>query len=530
MLRISNVKTPPSENPSDLQAALLEKLGLQESDLLDYQVHRQSIDARKRGRLCFVYTLDVMVKDEEAYMAQCRDKDIVPAVAVNYREPEPGTDRLSDPPVIIGTGPAGLFAGLLLALLGYRPLVLERGSAVPERTLKVQRFWESGTLDPECNVQFGEGGAGTFSDGKLTTLIRDTRCRRVMEELVSLGAPPEIMYSYRPHVGTDILKKVVTRLRQKIEHLGGTVKFSSRLSDLVIENNRVTKLIVNSAEVISAQVMILAPGHSARDTFHMVHRRGIPLAQKPFSMGVRIEHPQDLINGSRYHHAAPHPALGPADYKLVYHHPSGRSLYTFCMCPGGQVIAAASETGALVTNGMSLYARSGVNANSALLVGVHPEDFPGTHPLAGIEFQRRWEQAAYILGKGNYSAPAQLAGDFLKGRSSTGLGAVTPSYAPGITLTNLQDCLPLYIIETIRSGIPEFNRKLKDFSLSDAVLTGVETRSSSPVRIVRDENLESTVAGLYPCGEGAGYAGGIISAAVDGMKAAEAVIKRYAPL
>ena len=430
-------------------------------------------------------------------------------------------------PVIIGMGPAGLFAGLFLARNGYKPIVLERGDDVETRTAKINEFWNGGMLDTESNVQFGEGGAGTFSDGKLTTLINDRRCHTVLEEFVRAGAPEEILYKNKPHIGTDLLKSVVKNIRQEIIENGGEVRFRAKVTDFVIKDGSVEAVIINDKERLNCRVVMLAIGHSARDTFKVLHDRGVKMTQKPFSIGVRIEHPQIIINKSQYGKFANHEKLGAADYKLAAHFDNGRSAYTFCMCPGGMVIAAASEENMVVTNGMSYHARDMENANSALLVGVNPEDFESSHPLAGVEFQRKWESLAFVLGGKNYKAPAQKVGDFLKDRPSDAIGDVRPTYNLGVTMTDLRGCLPKYVTDTLKMAIIAFDRKIKGFAYADAIMTGVETRSSSPIRIVRDENFESNIKGLYPIGEGAGYAGGIMSAAIDGLRAAEEIAKSY---
>ncbi|MEW8958739.1 hypothetical protein MHOCP_05360 [Moorella humiferrea] len=531
MLRVTGIKIPVTEKGPDLHAALLRKLGIPARDLLDFSIYRLSLDARSREMIYWVYTLDARVKNEDRLLKRhAGDKTVTRAVYPVYRPVQSGEEMLPHRPVIIGTGPAGLFAGLLLARRGYRPILLERGGDVDTRTKAVARFFEEGILDPGCNVQFGEGGAGTFSDGKLTTLINDHRCRFVLEEFVRWGAPREILYYYRPHIGTDILRLVVKNMRREITRLGGEVYFNTRVTDLIIKNEGLAGLVINNSEKLPAAVAVLACGHSARDTFKLLLERGVRVEPKPFSIGVRIEHPQELINLAQYKRFAGIKGLGPADYKLAYHAPAGRSAYTFCMCPGGSVVAAASEPGGVVTNGMSTYARDGENANSALLVGVTPDDFGSDHPLAGIEFQRRWERLAFRLGGENYHAPVQLVGDFLAGRPSEQLGKVRPTYRPGVALGDLKDCLPDYVVATLREAIAVFDRKVHGFALPEAVLTGVETRSSSPVRIWRDARGEAGVRGLYPAGEGAGYAGGIVSAAVDGLKVAEAIIARYRPL
>ncbi|CCO07349.1 NAD(P)/FAD-dependent oxidoreductase [Desulforamulus hydrothermalis] len=531
MIRVSGIKLTLDQDETEIRKSLLNKLKIKEKELIKYTIFKRSVDARKKDRIFFVYTVDAEVVGEDKVLSRLAgDKDVLRTPNLKYEYVKPGTLPLQNRPVIIGTGPAGLFAGLILAAMGYRPLLLERGADVDRRTEAVKNFWSGGKLDTECNVQFGEGGAGTFSDGKLTTLIRDLRCRKVLEEMVAAGAPPEIMYSHKPHVGTDILRVVVKNIRQRIISLGGEVRFQAKVTDLLVQQGTVTGVVVNEREVIDSQAVILAIGHSARDTFAMLYNKGVKISPKAFSIGVRIEHPQELIDRAQYKQFARHPRLGPAEYKLAYHSSNGRSAYTFCMCPGGLVVAAASEEGGVVTNGMSEHARNAPNANSALLVGVTPEDFGSDHPLAGVEFQRRWERQAFVLAGSNYNAPAQLVGDFLHDRPSRTIGQVVPSYRQAVTLAELKHCLPHYVVETLKEAIVEFDKKLKGFALPDAILTGVETRSSSPVRIERNEHRQANIAGLYPAGEGAGYAGGIVSAAVDGIRVAEAVAAKYKPL
>ena len=530
MIRISEIKLSINADENELKGAILKKLNISEENLLEYKLFKQSIDARKKDNIFFVYTVDVKVTAEEKVLASVNEGGISITPDMNYPFVNTGSLKLSAPPVVIGSGPAGLFATYILAEMGYKPLLLERGSDVDKRSQDVLSFWKTGELNLESNVQFGEGGAGTFSDGKLTTQIKDLRCRKVLGELVEAGAPEEILYHYKPHVGTDILRDVVKGLRKKIIDFGGEVRFDSKVTDIKKEDGKITGVLVNDKELIPTEVVVLAIGHSARDTFKMLYDNQVEIAQKSFSIGVRIEHPQGTINESQYRSQAENPKLGAADYKLSYHAKNGRSGYTFCMCPGGVVVAAASEEGRVVTNGMSYHARNDDNANSALLVGVGPEDFGSDHPLAGVDFQRKWEEAAFKLGGGNYMAPAQLVKDFLKDKPSTELGTIIPSYQPGVVLTDLRKCLPDYVVDTMKEGIVSLNNKLRGFSMGDAVLTGVETRSSSPIRIVRDEALESNVKGVYPTGEGAGYAGGIVSSAVDGIKVAEMIIQKYAPL
>ncbi|MGI6453899.1 MAG: NAD(P)/FAD-dependent oxidoreductase [Syntrophomonadaceae bacterium] len=535
MIRLANLKirinkAAPLEAEKDaLRQLIVNKLRIKDQDLLEFSIFKKSIDARKKEEIYFVYTVDVKVPNEKVFLARAGSPQVVPTPDLNYPEIKLGSEYLPERPVIIGTGPAGLFAGLRLASHGYRPLLLERGDDVDQRTARIKRFWNDGRLDTESNVQFGEGGAGTFSDGKLTTLINDPRCRTILQEFVKAGAPPEILYMSKPHIGTDILRETVKNIRQAIISQGGEVRFRAKVTDFIIKDGAIAAVIVNDRERINCQVVLLAIGHSARDTFAILHRRGIAMTPKAFSLGVRIEHPQEIINKAQYGDSAELAGLGAADYKLVYHGKNGRSAYTFCMCPGGYVVAAASEEHGVVTNGMSEYKRDGINANAALLVGVSPADFPGSHPLAGVEFQRKWEGLAYQLGGQNYRAPAQLVGDFLRDRPSTQWGRVKPTYRPGVELAELKECLPDYVIATMKEAIIHFDTKIKDFAMPDSILTGVETRSSSPVRINRDSNRLSNIAGIYPVGEGAGYAGGIMSSAVDGLKTAEKIMEKYGP-
>ena len=528
MIRVSNLKLGIDEDISIIKKLVLKKLKLKESELIKYNIYKESIDARRRGKIDFVYTVDVEVKNEDKLL-KLNIKDVVKVKEARYIGVEVGSEKLSNRPVIIGSGPAGLFAALLLAQKGYSPLLLERGLDVDNRTKDINDFWNNRKLKNNSNVQFGEGGAGTFSDGKLTTRIKDIRCRKVLEELVNFGAPDEILYSHKPHVGTDILKGVVKNIRNEIIRLGGEVKFDAKVTDLIVENNEIKAVVVNATETIESENVILAIGHSARDTYKMLHKRGVRIIQKPFAIGARIEHPQELINKSQYKEFYNHPRLGAADYRLIEHTSNDRTAYTFCMCPGGSVIASASNEFEVVTNGMSEHARDKANANSAFLVNVLPEDFGSDNPLAGVEFQEKYERLAYELGGKNYNAPAQLVGDFLNDRVSTSLGSVEPSYKPGIEFVDLRECLPEFVTATMKEALKSLDNKLNGFAMHDAVLTGVETRSSAPIRIVRDEDtLESAnTKNLYPCGEGAGYAGGIVTAAVDGIKCAEKIITKY---
>ncbi len=526
MIRIRDITLPFDHKEEALTGSILERLGIPDSQLLTFTIVHKSIDARRKNRIVAVYTIDAEIENESELLSGfSQDIRISAAPCMNYQLPTVGNIHGASP-VIVGSGPCGLFVALILAQLGLKPVLIERGKEVSSRIKDVRNFWHKGQLDPESNVQFGEGGAGTFSDGKLTTQIKGkyNRSRKVLEEFVRAGAPKEILYQAKPHIGTDNLVKIVKNLRNTIISSGGQVRFETKLTGIKIKDGKVVGAIVNDSETIETGTIVLALGHSARDTFEMLHRLDVPMEAKPFSIGVRIEHPQSLIDKTQYGRFASHRFLGPAEYKLVCHCENGRSAYTFCMCPGGEVIASSSEFGGIVTNGMSCYSRNHFNANSALLVGVTPRDFGGTGPLAGIEFQRKWERKAFETGGNNYFAPVQLVGDFCSGRPSNSLGEVCPSYTPGITPCNLAECLPGFVVETLRLAIPQMDKKLKGFASNDAVMTAVESRSSSPIRIVRDETLQSSAAkGLYPAGEGAGYAGGIISTAVDGIKIAEAI-------
>ena len=526
MLRLTEVKLPLDHTEDQLRAAILERLGIADAALLRFTVYRRAVDARKRSAIFLIYTLDVEVVDGLVVLKNNnKNKYLSISPDTSYRFVTHAPDRLATRPVVIGTGPCGLFAGLLLAQMGFRPIILERGKVVRERTQDTWGLWRKSVLNPESNVQFGEGGAGTFSDGKLYSQIKDPRYlgRKVLTEFVKAGAPEEILYVAKPHIGTFRLVGMVEAMRATIESLGGEFRFQSKVTDIEIEDGKVRGVVLDGGKQIAGDHVVLAVGHSARDTFAMLHQRGVYLEAKPFSIGFRIEHPQSLIDRVRWGKFAGHPVLGAADYKLVHHAANGRSVYSFCMCPGGTVVAATSEAGRVVTNGMSQYSRNERNANAGIVVGITPQDYPG-NVLAGVDFQRQWESRAFELGGENYNAPAQRVGDFLARRASKTLGDVVPSYKPGVQPTNLASCIPDYAIEAIRGALPAFDKQIKGFAMHDAVLTGVETRTSSPIRIKRNAAFESlNTRGLYPAGEGAGYAGGILSAAVDGIEVAEAV-------
>ena len=533
MLRLSEIKLPLDHPPEAITAAVIARLKIAPRDLVSCTVFRRAHDARKKSAIMLIYSLDVEVKDEAAVIKRfTKDTSVKPTPDIEYRFVAHAPQMLAKRPIVIGAGPCGLFAGLILAQMGFKPLILERGKVVRERTKDTWDLWRRSVLHTESNVQFGEGGAGTFSDGKLYSQIKDPRHlgRKVLTEFVKAEAPPEILTEAHPHIGTFRLVKMVENMRATIEGLGGEYRFESRVTDLDIETDanggrQLRGVMLASGEHIAADHVVLALGHSSRDTFEMLHERGVYIEAKPFSLGFRIEHPQSLIDTARFGGFAGHPILGAADYKLVHHASNGRDVYSFCMCPGGTVVAATSEENRVVTNGMSQYSRAERNANAGIVVGITPEiDYPGG-PLKGIDFQRRWESAAFVAGGGTYAAPAQRVEDFIAGRPSTSLGAVIPSYKPGVLPTDLSSCLPDYAIVAIREALTAFGRQIHGFDMGDAVLTGVETRTSSPIRIRRDDkSLQSlNTKGLFPAGEGAGYAGGILSAGVDGIKAAEAV-------
>ncbi len=541
MLRLTDLKLPLDHSEAALGDAIVRRLEIKPAELIAFTVAKRSHDARKRGAIALIYSLDIDTpREAELLQRFANDRHIQPTPDTSYHPVARAPAQIPKRPIVIGFGPCGLFAGLLLAQMGFRPIILDRGKAVRERTRDTWDLWRKRKLHPESNVQFGEGGAGTFSDGKLWSQIRDPQHhgRKVLTEFVAAGAPEEILYVSKPHIGTFRLVTMVENMRHTIESLGGEIRFSSRVDDLLLDKEpdggqRIRGVVLADGSEIRSDHVVLALGHSARDTFEMLHARGVYLEAKPFSIGFRIEHPQSVIDLARFGPQAGHPMLGAADYKMVHHckgsHAgAGRSVYSFCMCPGGTVVAAASEPGRLVTNGMSQYSRNERNANAAVVVGIDPPDYASHDdsgsPLAGIALQRALETHAYVLGGEDYSAPGQLVGDFLAGQPSTSFGDVQPSYQPGVVLGDLESALPDYAIAALREALPAFERQIRGYAMHDAILTGVETRTSSPVRIKRDDSLQSlNTRGLYPAGEGAGYAGGILSAGVDGIRVAEAV-------
>ncbi|MDC5838838.1 NAD(P)/FAD-dependent oxidoreductase [Vibrio europaeus] len=529
MIRLNEIKLPLDHEEEALTAAITKKLGISKDQVISYNVFRRGYDARKKANILLIYTLDVIVENEAALLEQfVSDPHVKETPDMEYKFVAKAPENITKRPVVIGFGPCGLFAALILAQAGFKPIVVERGKEVRERTKDTFGFWRKRTLNTESNVQFGEGGAGTFSDGKLYSQVKDPNFygRKVTTEFVAAGAPEEIMYVSKPHIGTFKLVTMIEKMRAKIIELGGEIRFSTRVDDIHMDGEQITGLTLSNGEEIKSRYVVLAVGHSARDTFEMLHDRGVYMEAKPFSVGFRIEHKQSMIDEARFGKNAGNPILGAADYKLVHHCKNGRTVYSFCMCPGGTVVAATSEEGRVVTNGMSQYSRSERNANSAIVVGIDPErDYPGD-PLAGIRFQRELESGAYVLGGENYDAPAQKIGDFLKGRDPSEIGDVQPSFTPGIHLTDISKALPDFAIEAIREAIPAFDKKIKGFASDDGLLTGVETRTSSPVCIKRGKDFQSiNLKGFYPAGEGAGYAGGILSAGIDGIKVAEALSK-----
>ncbi|PTQ15114.1 hypothetical protein CWO33_11035 [Vibrio splendidus] len=527
MIRLTEIKLPLDHEESAIQDAIEAKLGINADQVLSFNIFKRGYDARKKSKILLIYTLDVLVENESELLEQfISDPHVKVTPDMEYKFVAKAVENQTERPVVIGFGPCGLFAGLVLAQMGFNPIIVERGKEVRERTKDTFGFWRKRTLNTESNVQFGEGGAGTFSDGKLYSQVKDPKHygRKVIEEFVAAGAPEEILYVSKPHIGTFKLVTMIEKMRASIIELGGEIRFSTRVDDVHMEDGQITGLTLSNGEEIKTRHVVLAVGHSARDTFEMLHERGVYMEAKPFSVGFRIEHKQAMIDEARFGKNAGNPILGAADYKLVHHCKNGRTVYSFCMCPGGTVVAATSEEGRVVTNGMSQYSRAERNANSAIVVGIDPErDYPGD-ALAGIRLQRELESAAYVLGGENYDAPAQKIGDFLKGRDPSEIGEVKPSFTPGIHLTDISKALPDFAIEAIREAIPAFEKKIKGFSTPDGLLTGVETRTSSPVCIKRGKDYQSiNLKGFFPAGEGAGYAGGILSAGIDGIKAAEAL-------
>jgi len=524
-LQINNIKVPLETDISELKSIALKRLEKKESDCLSFKVLKQSIDARKKN-ISFVYSVLLELKSEKNIKSG-GDVSLVEnaeRIKLSY-----GNEKLRNRPVVVGAGPAGLFCALTLSRNGYRPILIERGEAVDERTKSVRNFWETGKLNTNSNVQFGEGGAGTFSDGKLTTRINDAKINDVLSDFVKHGADKDILYKAKPHIGTDVLAEVVKNIRKEIIASGGEVRFNTRLKKIHTQSGKLSKITLSNGDELPCDILILAIGHSARDTYQMLFENGIDMIVKPFSVGIRIEHLRENIDKAMFGDFAGHPLLGAASYQLSYRNGDDR-CYSFCMCPGGVVVGASSEENTVVTNGMSYHARDERNSNAALCVNVDENDFGSNHPLSAIRFQQELEKAAYIAGGKNYHAPAQTVGDFLNGRKTSDFKKVSPSFTGGVTPSDLHDCLPEKVSRTLSDALPYFETKIKGYSAEDAVMTGTETRTSAPVRIIRNENFESTsLSGLYPCGEGAGYAGGIMSAAVDGINVAEKIIEKFAP-
>ena len=528
MIRIKNLKLHMGEEKNMLLKRACKKLKCSEKDIKKWNIYKESLDARKKNDIFYIYTIDVEIKNEDKVLKGCKDKDVSRAEYYVYKMPEGEFDK-NKRPVVVGFGPAGIFASLLLAQLGLKPVVFERGYDVDTRTEDIEKFFSGGELNERSNVQFGEGGAGTFSDGKLTTRIKNPVCGKIMSEFVKFGAPEEILYVHNPHIGTDKLKGVIKNIREEIIRLGGEVHFGCTVTDIFGENGKLCGLEINGSEKYNCTDAVFSIGHSARDTFELFYRKNIHLEAKPFAVGGRIEHKQKMINEAQYGNDEYAESLGAAEYKLTYTTKSGRGVYTFCMCPGGHVVAAASEKGMVAVNGMSYHAREGENANSALLVQINPEDYGTKTPLDGMYFQRELERKAFEEGGNNYNAPCQRVGDLLKGKESTALGDVKNTYRPNVKVGSVENVFPEFITEAMKEAIPQMGRRLKGFDSDDAIITAVESRSSSPVKIVRSlESGESiSMEGLYPCGEGAGYAGGIMSAAVDGIYIAEKIAEKY---
>ncbi len=532
MISIQQIILPITHSKDELQKNIAKILGVTFNEIKNFTVTKRAIDSRKKCQMIyFVYSVELTIENESTILKNKTAKKNAKYHRIEIKEPyiynipQINTDKIKERPVIVGSGPCGLFSALILAKAGMKPLVIERGGDIDSRIKDVETFLATGILNIKSNVQFGEGGAGTFSDGKLNTLITNPRIKYVFEEFVKAGAPNSILFDAQPHIGTDKIRNVAKNLRKLIENLGGEVRFNTKLTDIKISDNKLNAIILDDKEEIKTETLVLAIGYSARDTYELLYSRKINIIQKPFSIGVRIEHKAEMINKAQYDKFYDNEKLGSARYKLVAHNENNRSVYTFCMCPGGYIMPSSSEEGVVVTNGMSEYSRNGENSNSALLVNVGPKDFGSEHPLAGIEFQRKLERKTFELGGNNYYAPIQLVGDFLKKQKSQKIKSINPSYKPGVKLTSLDECLPDFVASSLREALPKLDNKIKGFANPDAVLTAIETRSSSPVRITRDiENFQSNIIGIYPAGEGAGYAGGIVSSAIDGMRVSEAII------